>query len=91
MEKASDFVAKWVILWYIYPSFVGENFGGDFPFVARLFLYFVYLLQVSNIDNWSGDNPLFHLGSQRVDSLGWFNGLKEVIVRFNGGSCQGCQ
>jgi len=35
---ASDSVAKQVILWYIYPSLVGENSSGNLPFVARFFI-----------------------------------------------------
>jgi len=38
VEKAYDFVAKQVILWYIYPSFVDENSGSDFPFINGVFL-----------------------------------------------------
>jgi len=38
VEKAYDIVAKQVILWYVYPSFIGENSGGDFPLIARFFL-----------------------------------------------------
>jgi hypothetical protein len=91
VEMAYDFVAKEVILWYVYPSFVGENSGGDFPFVARFLLSFIYSLRVRDIDDLSADNPVFHVGSQRVDGLGCFDFLKEVIVQFNGDSCQGCQ
>jgi hypothetical protein len=63
MEKAYDFFAKYVILCYIYPAFVGENSSGDFLFIARFFLYFIYSLQVRDIEDWSADNPVFHVGS----------------------------
>jgi len=80
VEKAYDYVAKQVIIWYVYPSFVGKNSGGDFPFVARFFLLFVYSLQVRDIDDLSADNRVFHVGSQHLDGLGSFDFLKEVIV-----------
>jgi len=79
------------IVWYIYASFVGENSSSDFPFVARFFHKCVISLQVRDVVDWSADNPVFHFGSERVNRLGCFDFLKEVIVRFNGGSCQGCQ
>jgi len=87
MENYYDFVAKQVILRYIYSSFIGENSSGDFRFVARFFLQFIYSVQDRSMDDWSADNPVFHVGSQPVDSLGCFDFMKEVIVRFNGGSC----
>jgi len=90
VKKAYESVAKQFILWYVYPSFAGEHSGSDFLFIAWLFLWMVYSLQVKNIDNWSSDNPVFNVGSQPVDTLGCVYLLKEVIVRFNGGSCQGC-
>ena len=91
VEKAYDFVAKYIILWYIYPSFVGENCGGAIPFNVRFFLCVVYSLQVSDIDDLSADNAVFHIGSEHVDSLDCFDVKKEVIVLINGGSCQRCQ
>jgi len=70
VEKAYDFAAKQVILWDIYPSFVNENSGSDFPLVTRVFIWFIYCLQIRNIDDWGAGNPALHIDSQRVDNRG---------------------
>jgi len=80
-----------VILWHVYPPFVGEDSGGDFAFVGRFFLSLFYNLQVMDIYDWSADDPVFDVGGNRVDSLACFDFLKEVIIRFHWGSCKGCQ
>jgi len=90
-ETAYEFVVKQVILSVTYPLFIGEIFGTGFTSVTLVFLYFVYSLQIRNINDWRVSDPLLHIGGQRVNHLGCFNFLKEVIVQFNGGSCQGCQ
>jgi hypothetical protein len=91
VEKAYGLVAKQVILWYKYCSSVTENSGTEFPLVTRVLILLIYSLKIRKIANWGAQNRALHVGSQRVDSLGYFDYLQEVIVQFNGVSRQGCQ
>jgi hypothetical protein len=50
---------------------------------------FWYLFQVGGMDDLNAKNSDFHFSRQRVDSLGSFNFMAEVIVEPNGGHCHG--
>jgi len=75
VENTYENVPKKVILWYIYQSFVCKNSGGDFANVTRVFVQFNHSVQVSNVEDWSVDDPVVHVSSQMVDSWGCFDFL----------------
>jgi len=75
----------------MYPSFVGENSGSDFPFFAPVSLLFVWALQVRVIDSWCADDPANPIDRKQIDNRGWLNFLHAVIGWLNGYNYYGSQ
>jgi hypothetical protein len=79
---------KLVILLYIYPSIIGQNCGGDYPFISPVFHKFFNSSEEMKIGDGSDDDSALHFGTKCVERLCSGNVLLQVIGLRNSGSCK---